>query len=75
MSNLNTELLTLLTDSFLTLELLVLVVELDETVLDNLRFLFLANSVLKSDGMPWFNGFNWKVLNSSENSMISESYM
>ena len=75
LSNLNTELLTLFKDSFFTLELLVLVVELDETVLDNLRFLFLANSVLKSDAMTWFKGFNWKVLNSSENSMISEKYM
>ena len=56
LSSLNTELFTLMVESFLALELLV--VELDETVLDNLRFLLFANSVPKSDAIPWFNGFN-----------------
>ena len=50
LSSLNTELFTLMVESFLALELLV--VELDETVLDNLRFLLFANSVPKSDAMP-----------------------
>ena len=57
LSNRNTLLVVVtLLDSFLPLELLLLVVEFEETVLDNLRFLDLANSVLKSEHILWFKG-------------------